>query len=143
MKLTPHLLREAEYKRSVYEVVLDPGASLDDAMQSGFWVHVARRLKTRDQIEVHAADGAWFARLLVRNATPISTQIGLLEKVEFEAAGKKAAERETVEGFDIKFRGAAKWGAIRLADKEPVITGLDSYEAVVAWLKNPPRQLAA
>jgi hypothetical protein len=140
LKLTPHLLKEAEFARSVRQVVLEHGTSFEDVLQSGFWVHVARRLKARDQIEVHAADGAWFARLMVRSATPLSTSIGLIEKVDFEAA--KKGERETIPGYEIKFRGAAKWSAIRLADKEPVVTGLDSYEAVVEALKNP-HKLAA
>lgn len=141
MKLVPHLLRESESRHSTYEIVLEEGTPYEDILKSEFWVHVARRLRAHDQIHVHSFDGSWYALLLVRVATPLSTTVGVLHRVDLDV-GKKA-ERETVPGFEIKARGAAKWGAIRVADKQLVVSGLDSYEAVVSWLKNPPQQVAA
>lgn len=144
MKLVPHLLKEAETRHSTYEIVLEEGTSLEDALKSEFWVHVARRLRVRDQIQLHAFDGTWYAELLVRGATPLSTTVGLIRKIEFEPKSDRgAAERETVPGFTIKARGAAKWCAIRDADKEIMVSGLGTYDDVVRWLKNPPQQIAA
>lgn len=143
MKLVPHLLRESETRHSNYEIVLEEGVALEDTLKSEFWVHVARRLRVRDHIQIHAFDGSWYAELLVRGATPLSTTVGLISKVEFEPRAAKTSERETVPGYTIKARGAAKWCAIRDADKDVVVTGLNTYDEVVAWLKNPPQQIAA
>lgn len=143
MKLIPHLLRESDTRHSTYEIVLEEGTTLEDTLKSEFWVHVSRRLRVRDQIQLHAFDGSWYAVLLVRAATPLSTTVGLISRTDFEPKASKSVERETVPGFTIKARGAAKWCAIRDADKEIVVTGLDTYESVVSWLKNPPQQIAA
>lgn len=134
MNLRPHLLREAEYRRQVYQVVLEPGTTLDHALQPEFWAHVSRKLKVRDRIEVHAQDGSWMAELLVRRAGPVSASVGLISKVTFDAAAPLAG----AEGVEIKWRGpSVKWSAIRTADKAVLVENLDTREEVEAWLKKP------
>ncbi|MPZ31198.1 MAG: hypothetical protein GEV13_09415 [Rhodospirillales bacterium] len=66
----PHRLRDAFDCRSTFQVVLDPETTFDDILKLDFWVHVARRLKVRDRIEVHAHDGSWYAELVVRSGWP-------------------------------------------------------------------------
>lgn len=139
MKLTPHLLKEAEYRRTVFEIVLDPGTEFDDVLKPAFWAHVARRLKPRNRIEVHAADGSWYAELMVRSASHVSAFVSPVHHVTFD---DMKAEADDLGDYLIKFRGAAKWSAIRNADKAVVVEGLASRAEVMAWLKKPQAQAA-
>lgn len=137
MNLRPHLLRDAEYRRRAYEVILEAGTSYEDVQKPDFWAHVARKLKIRDRIEVHAHDGSWFADLMVRSTSQVTVVVAPLQYIEFKDSAAGKADGDGL--VEIKFRGAAKWSAIRKADKAILVEGLDSREAVEVWLKGPQK----
>lgn len=139
MKLVPHLLKDAEYRRSIHSVILEHGTAYEDILKPAFWAHVARRLKPLNRIEVHPADGSWFAELLVRSVTHVSAVVVELRKVDLQ---KAPAGTEDADEFEIKFRGAAKWSAIRKSTKKVEVEGLESREEVEAWLRRPQAQAA-
>jgi hypothetical protein len=140
VNLRPHLLRDADYRRSLYQVVLEPGPTYDDLLKPAFWAHVSGKLKVRDRIEVHAHDGSWYAELIVCSSSRTATTVAPLRKVDLTAVADAAANTD---GVEIKHRGFAKWSAIRKSDKAVLVEGLDTKEEVAAWLKKPQQQAQA
>lgn len=139
MKLTPHNFQDAEYKRRCYLVTAERGTAVADLISAEYWVHVASRLKPRDRIEVHAYDGSWMAELLVVAASRLIATMVLLSEYDLTASATTPAVSD--DGVETKWRGpSAKWSAIRLSDKAVLVEGLDTKDAVAAWLKNPTQQ---
>lgn len=133
MNLRPHLLKEAEYQRKVFYIQLEADTTLDDVLRPAFWAHVARRLKPRARIEVHPADGSWFAELIVLAASHISASVAVLNKVDLAAADLTG----DILDHEVKHRGRAGWSAVRKSDHMVVVEGLPSKQAVIDWLKKP------
>lgn len=141
MKLTPHNFREADYKRTSYLVTAERGTKISDLTGRDYWSHVAARLRPRDRVEVHAADGSWLAELMVVQASRVGATLVLLN--EYDLTATSAASVVNEDEVSIKHRGGAKWSAIRNSDKAILIDGLDTREEVVAWLKKPTQQAQA
>jgi hypothetical protein len=130
--LRPHLLKDTEYFRKSFTILLERGTTLDDVLKPTYWVNVGMRLKPLQQIFVHPDDGTWYAELIVRSATPRSARVSVVHHKEFtDPLAEELAD------FEIKHRGGAGWSAIRRSDKTVVVERLPSKEAVHDWLKNP------
>lgn len=145
--MKPTILREAEYRRTVWDLTVDKGVEPKAVLQPSFWAHVAGRLKIGDRIEVTAADGSWLYELIVRskpagrateatviplnfhdlNALDVETRAALVG-VEYEHAWKGPTLKHCV---------------IRLADKAIVVDKLDTKDQALDWIRNPPQQAQA
>lgn len=140
MNLRPHLLRDAEYRRSVHQVILEAGTPYEATLQPEFWAHVSRKLKVRDRIELHAQDGSWVAELIVRSSGPVSVNVAPLFKVDLAAAPTSKGE---LDGVKFQHRGFAKWSAVRLSDKKILTEGHDTEEDARAALRKQSQQAQA
>lgn len=140
----PTVLREADHYRNVWHIDLDPGATLADTLDPKFWAHVAGRLKAKARIEVHAADGSWFAELMVRSATRTEARVVLMREVDLDKADKEAAAAKAVEVLEYVYRGpVAKHSVRRKSDGAILAERLESKREALGWIANPPPAQAA
>ena len=65
--LKPSLLQRDEQAHLTHHVVLEPGTTIDNMLDPGFWKAAAAHLHPSDRIKVEAADGSFFAELSVRD----------------------------------------------------------------------------
>lgn len=143
-KLLVTQIKEAQYVRRDFVVTPAPGTTMQEMLVPMYWAHVARDLRPFDRIEVRAADGKWWAELIVRVVEPLAVKVELLRHRDFEAAqGRTGPELEVPEGYEIKHRGLGKWCAIRLEDQEVVIKGQEDKLAAIVALHASLARLAA
>ena len=133
MPLLPNHLRESEYVRTQWSVPVDERVVLADVVSPTFWVHVTKRLRQWDVIEVRPVDATWFARLMVRSVGPAGPVLAVLEQHEFtdrkKPEVKAKPKAETAADYEVKFSGSDKWRVLRKTDKEVVARGLETKEA--------------
>lgn len=141
MKLTPHNFREAEYKRTSYLVTADRGTEIADLTGRDYWSHVAARLRPRDRIEVHAHDGSWMVELMVVQASRVGATVAILHKHDLTQASMTPAASD--DEIDYRFRGFAKWSAVRKSDKKVLADGFDTEFEVREHMKKPQQQAQA
>jgi len=143
----PTTLREAEYRRTIWELTADRSVDPKALLQPTFWAHVAGRLKIGDRIEVTAFDGSWLTELIVRSkpigrateATVVPLRFHDLNKLDQETKG--AADSVV---YEAAWKGPTlKHCVIRVADKAVVADKLDTKEQALDWIKNPPQQAQA
>jgi hypothetical protein len=138
-KLLETQLMLAENCRADVVVFPEAGTTIEEMLNPLYWTHVAnKRLKQWDRIDVRAADGAWFAELLVTVKQPFAARVHVLQYVEFAVAAGAAAG-EVPAGYEIKSRGRDGWAVIRTEDKavlfERVPTRDDALARLAASLK--------
>lgn len=137
--LRPHLLKEADYQRKVFHVVLEAGTSLDDVLEPNFWVHNTSRLKPLQKVEVVAHDGSWYAELMVRSVSRAAAKVAVIVHKVLEDV---AASAEDIGDHVIKHQATRGWFAQNKTTKAIVVDGLPDRESVVAFLRNPVKQAA-
>lgn len=135
-KLAQHEVHSAEYKRRDLIATPEVGTSLDEMLEPAYWAHVAKQLQPWDRIDVRAADGTWFAELLVVAVANQAAKVHLLQHVDL---GRPAATQvELPAGYELKARGKAGWCVIRVSDKAVIVEGAgspaDARAALIAHL---------
>ena len=90
--LRPHLLKEADYQRKVFHVVLEAGTGLDEVLAPNFWVHNTSRLKPLQKIEVLANDGSWYAELIVRSVSRAAAKVAVITHKVLEDPAASSAD---------------------------------------------------
>lgn len=135
--MKPVTLREAEYRRNVWDLTVEKAVGPKALLQPAFWSHVAGRLKPRDRIEVTAADGAWFAELMVRTASRLEAKVAMMRFVDLEKADKAASELTEVEAYEVTYRGpSAKWSVKRRSDAAVMVERLETKAEAEAWVQS-------
>jgi hypothetical protein len=89
---------------TVFSELLDPA----------YWLHIARKVRIGDQIEVLPDGNRWYAKLLVVSVTDNSVKVAVLSFVDFSVEQKKV-------DFPILYRVAfvkkdSKFNVIRISD---------------------------
>lgn len=134
--LSPTILKEAEFLRRSFRVVVDNDVTIEDLRKPEFWVHVAVKLQNTDLIEVVPKDESWFALLIVRSASRIHAKCEILLSKNFGAQPEKAKKKEDPK-FKIEHKGNDKrWTVIRKADKAIAKDGFNTEEEAAAWLED-------
>lgn len=145
--MKPTTLREAEYRRTVWDLTADKGVEPKDVLQPSFWSHVAGRLKIGDRVEIMAADGSWLQEVIVRSkpvgrateATVVTLNFYDLNALD---SGAKASVANV--GYEHAWKGPVlKHCVIRVGDKTIVADKFDTKDEAVEWIKNPPQQAQA
>lgn len=137
--LRPHLLREADYARRVYHVVLEANTALDDVLDPNFWIHNTSRLKPLQKIEILAHDGSWYAELMVRSVSRASAKVSVIVHKVFEDV---TAQTGDIGDHIIKHQATRGWYAQNRTTKAIVVDGLPDRESVVAFLQGPLKKAA-
>lgn len=145
--MKPTTLREAEYRRTVWELTVEKGIEPKAVLQPAFWAHVAGRLKIGDRIEASAADGSWLYELIVRSK-PLgrATEATVIPLNFYDLNAIDAETKAAMSGveYEYAFKGPVlKHCVIRLADRTIVAEKLDTKAQALDWIKSPPQQAQA
>jgi hypothetical protein len=138
-QLQPARLKDANYERHMHFVVPEHGTPFEALLDPAYWAHVSAKFKPCDQIEVHAEDGSYYGRLLVRDAGKLYAKVSKLEYVELDKVEVLQAG-PMLEGHTVKWRGPVhKWSVVRGVDvlkdgmtKEEAQAYLASYARTAA-----------
>jgi hypothetical protein len=131
-------LQVAEHKRNLWVGEADSDISIAEMLKPEFWVHDARRLRPRDEVEVWAKDGSWLEVMIVRSV--LLPEIGrpvvkVLRKDDIPRSDDAAPEIKNVNGLIVKWRGPqSKWAVIRESDKEVIKDKFEVREDAEAYL---------
>lgn len=116
-QLQPSRLKYAEHERQQWFVVPEHGTPFEALLDPAYWAHVSAKFRPCDQIEVHAEDGSYYARLLVRDAGKLYAKVAKLEHVELDKIDVLQGGVMALEGHAIKWRGPIhKWSVVRGSD---------------------------
>lgn len=140
MSLGNARFKSAEYERTLWVATPEPGVSVKDLLAPEYWAHVGAKLRPWDRIEVRAEDGAYFAELLVLDASRLWAKVQVIHHVELPRVEDTAPD----DPFEVKWRGPqAKFGVIRRADKSVLKDGFADRNAAADWLTGHKRAMAA
>jgi hypothetical protein len=132
--LSPALIKQAEFVRTVWFVPVPPGIPMASVLAPEFWVHCARSLKVGDKIECRAQDNAWYAELLVGGVGQQEARVWAVLYADLRAQGA-AKPAESADNYKVEFGGPKHmWRVIRMSDKEVMHKGEASEEDAAAWL---------
>lgn len=145
--MKPTILREAEYRRTIWDLTADKGVDPKMLLQPAFWAHVAGRLKIGDRIEVMAFDGSWLSELIVRSK-PIgrATEATVIPLNFYDLNAIDAETKAAVVGVEYEYawKGPTlKHCVVRLADRTIVAEKFDTKDQALDWIKNPAPQAQA
>lgn len=142
MALNVNKLKLAEHARNLFSVSLEPAEKFEDLLDPAYWAHIAAKLRVHDRVEVVAADGTWFAELIVSATANTWAKMSVLRFVELEPckmpdAAVKAAKEQKQSTPNREAAFYREWDAkaqahriVRRADKEVVAAGIkDRAEA--------------
>lgn len=140
MSLNQSRFTQADYVRSCWAVTAEAGTKPEDLAKLDYWAHVSSSLKPWDKIEVRAEDGAFYAELLVMQASRNWAKVRLINLVELNEEGPAA---EKVEGHIVKWSGPhSKFRVIRESDGAVLHEGAPDKAAAHKWLTDHLRVVA-
>ncbi len=114
-QLTASRLQFAEHARTEWFVVPEHGTEFEALLDPAYWTHVAALLKPCSEIIVHAEDGSYYGRLLVRDAGRLYAKVAKLQYIELDPV--EVQEGAMPPGYAVKFRGPIqKWSVVRGTD---------------------------
>lgn len=119
-----------------YTIVMKPGQTIEDALESGFWSHVTKFIRPYDTFRLIAEDGAYVAEILATTAA--GTFVKMVEMWRWERPdGSEAASIEDgPQVAYVKYRGpTVRWCVLRSADHEPLKEGFHEKPDAEAWLR--------
>lgn len=142
-QLTPNMLKEAEYLRTIFAVSVPPEIEPEDILKPEFWAHVAKKLQPTSRIEVMPETGEWFAELIVIACAHNWAQVCQLRFHELTES--KKPETKTEEPlFKAVFRGNNKKFCVhRISDGSIVKEELPTMAAAQLWISEHMKTLAA
>lgn len=139
--MIPTKLQQAEHEVVCYYHYPDTGTTLEDVLQPEYWSHVARNLRTGHRVEIFAADGSYWAMLIVRAAGTRDAVVQTLQHVEL---GPQSDIVVAPSAYEVKWRGPSKkWGVVRREDNEVIRDEFAVKEQAAKWMKNHIQSLAA
>lgn len=145
MKIITPRFKPAEYCRTVYQATPEPGTTLKDLLEPGYWTHVAAKLRKGDRIEAIIEDGTFFAELYVKHANKIEAHVTLMREVKLSEAKVKGKDVDLAEAFpdhSIRYAGG-EWRILRKEDKQILRDKLKSKEEAILWLEHYLKDIAA
>lgn len=138
--LAPNRLQAGEHFRTRYTAVVDAEANLKTILEPEYWVHVARKLRVMDTIDILCDNETWFAELIVTSVGTGFAKVQLLREVKF----KNVDGPEVLSSnFTVKWSGPKlKWAVIRNSDKERVKEGFAAKGDANRWAVDHDRLAA-
>ncbi len=131
----PARLELAQHCRKVYRFILPEGDTLEDALETDYWVHNLSRLALLDKIEINPDDGSFYAELQVRSIAFGQVVTAVIHLTDFDDVKAPNAHAIASE-FTVKFRGPYdKWGVLS-AKGEVLVTELDTEGVANNWLND-------
>ena len=137
--LHPTKFLGAEFVRTLHVANPEVGTPYADVLEPEYWVHIASRLRPFDRIEVVPEDGSYFAELFVQDAGRLWAKVVEPRFVSFETIEKN----DPLNGYEIKWRGSAKWGVVRLSDNTAMKDGFSSKGEAEKYIRAHVKALAS
>lgn len=112
------------------------GTTLKQMLEPEYWSLVAYRFAVKEGInegaivEILPEDHAFYAELIVLNASNIHAVVETLFYKELKAKRRKSMIKD---GYEVKLRGPKKWSIIRVSDK--VVVDEDIPTEIMAWAR--------
>lgn len=139
-QLQPSLLKYAEHERVEWFVVPEHGTPFEALLDPAYWAHVSMHFRPCAEIIVHAEDGSYYGRLLIRDAGKLYAKVAKLEYVELDPVEVTQGGAPALAGHAVKWRGPIhKWSVVRGNDvlkdgmsKDEANAYLANYSKVVA-----------
>lgn len=75
MALLPHALKQAEYERTLWQVVLPKNTTIEEVLVPEFWSHVAKQFHPHDKITIWAYDGSWVCEAYILYSDNLSARV--------------------------------------------------------------------
>jgi len=101
--------REAQYSRNIFTVTVEPGVTVEDVCEQGFWQHIGAMLKAGDRIEVMDDMMSYYAELIVIAADRLWAQVGVIREIDlttFQGGEIPIPEQH----YEVNFAGlTVKW----------------------------------
>ena len=114
--LLPMRIDRADFARSEYFLSAPPGTTVDQVVDPDFWLHVARRLKVNDRIEIVAADGSFDMEVRVTAIDPrgLWAHVRPLRVAEGQFAVPEASGAyPDKDGYTVEWGGPHRWRIVR------------------------------
>jgi hypothetical protein len=125
-------IKQAEFTRNTFVANPTLDTKFEDMLKPDYWAHVANDLKRFDLIDVIAADGSWFARLIVRAVGKLAVHVAVLSFHEFD----KKEIKEEKNAYEIAWSGPkAKYRVVRTSDKAVIQDGLETKDQAKDYIE--------
>lgn len=138
--LPPSDLQLAEQVRQVWAARTAQGVTSADLAEPSFWAHHAVKFRPLDKIEVRAADGTFYAELIVLDCSRTWARTKQLFAVQLTTGDVSLTQASEAEAqkvraqYKVQHRGPRGWSVIRTADKTVEREELGTQDAAVEWL---------
>ncbi len=125
----------AQHARNVHRYILPREDTLEDALETDYWTHIAMKLTVLDRIEINPDDGSFYAELLVRSLQFGMVVTTVLNHVEFD---NTVVQRQPESDYRVKWNGPHdKWCVFQHDEK--LTDKIETQSAAVIWLKDHQR----
>lgn len=136
--LNPSRFNGADFERTVYVATVEQGTKKEQIIESGFWAHIAARVRPWDRIEVRSDDGIFIAELLVLSAGRNWVKVHLLSFINLTSGDVSQTQAEQ-QDYAIKFMGPhKKWSVLKGdgASRDYLRDGFDTEAQAREWLRD-------
>ncbi len=142
MTLNVNGLKVAEAVRNVYQITAAAGTTPEELVDPKYWVHVSRRLRQGDRVEVIASDGSWYGELRVMEVGK-DNQFG--SRLAFTLGPVALANAHVLPALnDYQARPVgSSWQVFKSGQAEPVKVDLPDQLSADKWIASQRRALAA
>jgi len=130
--LMPERFGASEEKRHDFVVDLPISVTLEQAMDPGFWAHVAHEMIPLDHIELRAEDGSWVADLIVAFCERNYAKVVLksITKLDEDQVAPASSIKHKIE-----WKGPhLKYSVIRTADSKVMQSQMRTRDEATQWL---------
>ena len=131
----PDRFELATSARNLWRFILPEGDTLEDALETDYWVHILPRLNVLDQIEVNPDDGSFYAVLQVRSLAFGQAATAVINFVNFDEAQISPAPSIASE-YLIEFKGPYEKWVVKSSNGETLVSKLDTRPAAAGWLSD-------
>ena len=131
-KLNEAAMQAGDYMRNFWCVTPPAGTKPEDLLGEEIWIHVARKLRPRDRLEVMPEDSAWLAEYVVIHVSSTGATVQMLWTKDLDSV---KANRLDMDDYEIEWSGiATKHRVIRKSDRTVMKDGLLRREDAVTWV---------
>lgn len=135
----------AETLRNIHFHVAISGTTIEQLLTPAYWQRVAVDVRPLDRIEITTDDGAYFAELIVLDASPTDgLRLAPLRGIELHGqVGPTGSIPRNTAGLHVQYRGPhLRWCVIR-QDGELLKDRFETERAAHQWLANHCKNKAA
>ena len=134
-------LKQAETVRNVCHVAAENGVTADDMLKPDYWVHVSRKMRIGDKIEILAADASWYAEARVVDVDR-QGKVGASVAFTLSPVELKREELQRVLDYEARVFGSG-WQVFKIGDPQPVKRDLPDRVSAEKWIASQRQAMAA